>query len=260
MMKKFNLGAIICSCIILACSCGVGMTQVYALSSQGQIIVSQFASAGTQWGFDLSSLISTSANTTATQQTSSGDANEQLGDLFENLNISLDISFVTDMINQLQSGKSFAEWIYDEYGDTVEIPEAVKEMSTTEIIMYLLGAAINPVESTTSINSDYIFTTTETQKADNSTFDYNKETETVSSTSIIINPSNATAVMRKTGDVDNDGKVTAADARLALRVSARLETLDAQSFDAADVNGNGVVNAKDSRSILRYAAKLTNSF
>lgn len=258
-MKKLNFGAIICSVVILACSCGIGAIQVSALSSQGQTIVSQLASVGNQWGFDFSSIGSTASDTTV-GQSSTDNSQEQLGNLFENLNISLDVSFVTDMINQLQSGKSFAEWIYDEYGDTVEIPEAVKEMSTTEIIMYLLSAAINPTESTTVASSEYVFSTTEVQNPVSSTSDYKKETETVSSTSIIINPSNSPTVSRKTGDVDNDGKVTAADARLALRVSARLETLDEESFNAADVNGNGVVNAKDARSILRYAAKLTNSF
>ena len=58
------------------------------------------------------------------------------------------------------------------------------------------------------------------------------------------------------GDVTGDGNVTAADARLALRASARLETLSSAAFAAADVNGDGNVDASDARKILRASAKL----
>lgn len=55
-------------------------------------------------------------------------------------------------------------------------------------------------------------------------------------------------------DLDGDGNVTAADARLALRHSARLEKLsDAQIF-AADKEGK--ITAAVARTILRTAAKL----
>lgn len=63
------------------------------------------------------------------------------------------------------------------------------------------------------------------------------------------------------GDVNLDGIVTPADARLALRHSAGLLTLTRVRRDNADVNGkakdgiNGV-SAADARLILRYAAKL----
>ena len=64
------------------------------------------------------------------------------------------------------------------------------------------------------------------------------------------------------GDVDLDGKVTAKDARLALRYSARLETLSAiQIANAAVINqDNTTVTAADARKILRYSAKLEPSF
>ena len=59
------------------------------------------------------------------------------------------------------------------------------------------------------------------------------------------------------GDVDNDGKVTAADARKILRIAANLETAnDSQTFDNADVNNDGVITAADAREALRMAAKL----
>ena len=57
-------------------------------------------------------------------------------------------------------------------------------------------------------------------------------------------------------DVNCDAKVTAADARLALRHSARLENLSGVSFYAADVNFDGKVTAADARLILRKPAGL----
>lgn len=57
-------------------------------------------------------------------------------------------------------------------------------------------------------------------------------------------------------DVSCDGKVTARDARLALRYSAKLEKLEGLSLIAADVDENGKISAADARLILRKAAKL----
>lgn len=59
-----------------------------------------------------------------------------------------------------------------------------------------------------------------------------------------------------TGDANGDGQITAADARLTLRVSAKLETLSADAFLAADVNNDGNVTAADARKILRVTAKI----
>ena len=63
---------------------------------------------------------------------------------------------------------------------------------------------------------------------------------------------------RKPGDVNNDGKVTAADARLALRKAVGLESYAEGSpeFLACDVDGNGKVTAADARKILRAAVGL----
>lgn len=60
------------------------------------------------------------------------------------------------------------------------------------------------------------------------------------------------------GDVDLDGKVSAADARLALRAAVGLFPLTAGSdaFLAADADGSGAVSAGDARSILRAAVGL----
>ena len=60
------------------------------------------------------------------------------------------------------------------------------------------------------------------------------------------------------GDVNADGKITAADARLALRLSAGLETIDKMkvSVTVIDYNGDGKITAADARKILRKAAGL----
>ena len=56
------------------------------------------------------------------------------------------------------------------------------------------------------------------------------------------------------GDVNHDGKVTAADARSILRIAAKLESADGQTADNADVNDDGVVTAEDARLALLKAA------
>ena len=58
------------------------------------------------------------------------------------------------------------------------------------------------------------------------------------------------------GDANLDGKVLANDARLVLRASAKLETLEGQAFINCDLNGDGKLLAGEARKILRYSAKL----
>ncbi|MBQ6023394.1 MAG: hypothetical protein IJL25_10735 [Clostridia bacterium] len=60
------------------------------------------------------------------------------------------------------------------------------------------------------------------------------------------------------GDPDNDGNITAADARLALRRSVDLEDFaaDTPEFIACDVDRSGTVTAADARAILRAAVGL----
>ena len=63
------------------------------------------------------------------------------------------------------------------------------------------------------------------------------------------------------GNLDGDDKISAADARIALRIAAKLETVtDSRMFTAADVNVDGVITSADARKILRVAAKLDESF
>lgn len=62
------------------------------------------------------------------------------------------------------------------------------------------------------------------------------------------------------GDVDGDKKITAADARLALRIAAKLEKASAEQYKAADVNGDGIVTSADARKILRHSANLESLY
>ena len=66
----------------------------------------------------------------------------------------------------------------------------------------------------------------------------------------------AKAVEVLLGDIDGNGKVTAEDARLALRASAGLEGLTEEQIKAADMNKDGKITSEDARLILRAAAGL----
>ena len=56
--------------------------------------------------------------------------------------------------------------------------------------------------------------------------------------------------------MNNDGKVLADDARLALRHAAKIQTFSSSSdaFKAGDIDKDGKITAMDARQILRYAA------
>lgn len=56
------------------------------------------------------------------------------------------------------------------------------------------------------------------------------------------------------GDVNGDGKETAADARKVLRASAKLETLSEEQKKAADMNGDNKITAADAQRILKDVA------
>lgn len=58
------------------------------------------------------------------------------------------------------------------------------------------------------------------------------------------------------GDTDCDGKVTASDARLALRIAAGLDKASDAVLSACDANSDGDVTANDARAILRAASGL----
>ncbi len=58
------------------------------------------------------------------------------------------------------------------------------------------------------------------------------------------------------GDVDGDGRVTAADARLVLRRAAELIVFTPEQEWLADVDDDGKITAADARLILRVASEL----
>lgn len=55
------------------------------------------------------------------------------------------------------------------------------------------------------------------------------------------------------GDVDGNGVIRAADARLALRFSAKIQKYNQAQSERADVNCDGRVTASDARVILRFS-------
>ena len=59
------------------------------------------------------------------------------------------------------------------------------------------------------------------------------------------------------GDVNNDSKVNAIDARAVLRYSAKLDTAELDPY-CEDADGSGQINAADARIILRVSAGLSN--
>lgn len=56
------------------------------------------------------------------------------------------------------------------------------------------------------------------------------------------------------GDLNGDGKVTAADARIALLIASKMQKATAAQIKAGDVDGDGKITAKDAREILKMAA------
>ena len=66
----------------------------------------------------------------------------------------------------------------------------------------------------------------------------------------------AAAIAAGWGDLDNDGAVTAADARLALRAAVELENLPPSVVARADFARLGRLNASCARILLRVAVGL----
>lgn len=63
------------------------------------------------------------------------------------------------------------------------------------------------------------------------------------------------------GDADRDGKITAADARIVLRIAAKIDPItETKMFVISDVNFDGYITALDARKILRVAAEIDTGF
>jgi len=58
------------------------------------------------------------------------------------------------------------------------------------------------------------------------------------------------------GDLDGNGKITASDARMLLRYSAKLINLTPAQIKISDINKDGKISASDARLLLRVSARL----
>ena len=67
---------------------------------------------------------------------------------------------------------------------------------------------------------------------------------------------NQKLIEEKWGDLDGDGGITAADARLALRAAVGLEKFSGELLSRVDFEGNGLVTAGTARHLLRIAVRL----
>lgn len=65
-----------------------------------------------------------------------------------------------------------------------------------------------------------------------------------------------TELSTKAGDVDLNGRITAADARMILRISAKIETVDSYRMSLADYDCDDSITAQDARYALRESAGL----
>lgn len=83
------------------------------------------------------------------------------------------------------------------------------------------------------------------------------EPTTIPTTQPTTVPTTQPPVVYSLGDVDKNGTVNAADARIALRVAAKLDKIaDDEAFALADTNKDNEITAYDARKILRVASQL----
>ena len=257
MMKKINIRTIIVSILVLAVGFSVGASSVNALSAEGESLLSNLAEAGSITGININK------TTTAAPGYSEG-AEADLAAFLKKINFDYDefkIIELTDYV--INRNGTFEKWIQINYGDDVQVPASVKQMSSSDLVIFLMSNKFDPgytVATTTGyVFDDYEEETTSVYQEDIS----DSADETVSSEdkediSEDVSGENELTLLK--GDVNFDGFITAADARLALRASAKLTTLDLWQYYAADVSNDNSVTAKDARSILRYSAKLITHF
>ncbi|MCR5782954.1 MAG: dockerin type I repeat-containing protein [Clostridia bacterium] len=187
---------------------------------------------------------------------------------------------------------TLADWLRQEYGDQIDIPESLENLESDQyvaIAMRLFNIKVDDyLGVTTTANggnettTGFVFpqidrptlepTTAGLVPAEVTTADGGNTTgQYVELT--VIQPQTTTAPVAVDesgssdipaglirGDVNWDGKILADDARLALRISARLENPSPAAIAAADVNGDRYVLADDARQILRFSAKLQKEF
>lgn len=64
------------------------------------------------------------------------------------------------------------------------------------------------------------------------------------------------SVSASLGDINSDDKISASDARIILRIAAKLEKVTDEEKKNADINADGNVTSADARIVLRISAKL----
>ncbi len=126
---------------------------------------------------------------------------------------------------------------------TTETTTATTTETTTETTT-TVTTTVPPEED----SSDFEVPTTEITQ-ENSSYDEITDPTTETTTTPPV-------IQQMQGDLTGDGKITASDARAALRISAKIDTPTEEQFMAADVNGDKKITASDARIILRVAAKL----
>ena len=134
--------------------------------------------------------------------------------------------------------------LYSSVGSAGSLSSAVHNVNNVSKIFPESGQSVNPkypMFTAVEILGDTLYLTTYTLKANRAT--------KVDSVSI---KKGATLY----GDVNFDGKITAADARLILRSAAQMELLTAAQLMVADLNGDTKVNSADARKALRISAGL----
>lgn len=249
-MKKINIRILIVSIVILIIGSSLGAAGVSALTPEGESLLSNLAQAG-------SVTIDLGINKTTTVPAGySEGAQADLAAFLKKINFDYDEMKIIDLTDYVINRKgTFEKWIQINYGADIEVPASVRSMSSSELVIFLMSNKFDP-DFTISTTTRYVFDDSEeettTAVTEDDSADESFPDEELSK--------NENAPELKKGDVNGDGSVTAGDARIALRASAKLTTLDSAQKYVADVTGDGFVTAKDARMILRYSAKLITSF
>ena len=141
-------------------------------------------------------------------------------------------------------------------GDTVTWTATVKGTSSKYFYAFYIYKDGKKVYSGTFSSTNtvsYVPDADGTYKATVEIMGDDKKITTVSSDDVFCLASKSDIV---TGDANGDGKVTAADARKALRAAALIETLTGKNFVCADIDKDKKITASDARKILRYSSGL----
>jgi hypothetical protein len=257
MMKKVNIRTIIASVLMLTVGFAFGASGVSALSAEGESLLSNLAAAGSLTGIEILNKTTTSA-----PQYSEG-AQADLAAFLKKINFDYDEFKIIDLTDYvINRNGTFEKWIQNNYGTDIQIPASVKLMSSSDLVIFLMSNKFDP-EFTVSTTTRYVFDdsddeTTTLAGEENSDFSEDESFSYEDITEDFSENENELKLLK--GDVNSDGFITAGDARLALRASAKLITINSEQTFAADVSNDGVVTAKDARTILRYSAKLITHF